>query len=135
MTKRRRCGGFLQTYVLMDVCMVADSTHVCLSPRPTLQHIGPDSGGMMFDDAIWAYWSSNLTSWPPNQKAVVLNRTNVKEPSFQTGRVGLPSVLAIPGNTKQLAMVYDGGGTRDDVSYNENCSVALAWLDLPLTPP
>jgi hypothetical protein len=98
-------------------------------------HIGPDSGGMAFDDAIWVYWSMNLTSWDPNHVAVVLNRTNVVEPSFQTGRVGLPSVLKVPGNDKQLALVYDGGGTRDDVSYNENCSIALAWLDLPLVPP
>lgn len=98
-------------------------------------HIGPDSGGMAFDDSIWAFWSSNLTSWPPAQKAVVLNRTNVVEPSFQTGRVGLPALISVPGNTRQLSMVYDGGGTRDDVSYNENCSVALAWLDLPLVPP
>ena len=111
-----------------------------MSERPTRtpfssQHIGPDSGGMEFDDAIWAYWSANLTDWPGNQKAVVLNRTNVIEPSFQTGRVGLPSVVRVPGNSRQLAMVYDGGGTRDDVSYNENCSVALAWIDLPLVPP
>lgn len=98
-------------------------------------HVGPDQHGMAFDDSIWVYWSTNLTSWPPNQRAVVLNRTNVVEPSFQTGRVGLPSVMVVPGNDKQLAMLYDGGGTPDNVSYNENCSVALAWIDRPLTPP
>lgn len=65
----------------------------------------------------------------------MLNRTNAVEPLIRAGRVGLPSVMRVPGNSKQLALVYDGGGTRDDVSYNENCSVALAWLDLPLTPP
>jgi hypothetical protein len=100
-----------------------------------LQHIGPDEGGMMFDDSIWAYWSHNLTLWPADQKAVVLNRTNVIEPSFQSGRIGLPSLLQVPGNARQLALVYDGGGTRDDVSYNENCSIALAWIDLPIMPP
>ena len=98
-------------------------------------HIGPDAQGMAFDDAIWAYWSANLTSWPLAQKAVVLNRTNVIEPSFQVGRVGLPSVLRVPGNSTHLALLYDGGGTRDGVSYNINCSVALAWLQLPLVPP
>jgi hypothetical protein len=98
-------------------------------------HVGPDAQGMAFDDSIWVYWSTNLTSWPPNQKAVVLNRTNVIEPSFQTGRVGLPSILRVPGNNTKLAMIYDGGGRRDDVSYNQNCSIALAWLTLPLVPP
>lgn len=98
-------------------------------------HIGPDAQGMMFDDAIWVYWTQNYTSWPPSNKAVVLNRTNVIEPTFQVGRVGLPSVLRIPGNSSKLALLYDGGGTRNGVSYNEDCSVALAWLDLPLTPP
>jgi hypothetical protein len=98
-------------------------------------HIGPDAQGMFFDDAIWVYWTQNLTSWPAAQKAVVLNRTNVIEPAFQVGRVGLPSVLRVPGNDQELALLYDGGGFRDDVSYNENCSVALAWLKLPLTPP
>lgn len=98
-------------------------------------HIGPDSTGVNFDDSIWVYWSNNLTYWPPNQKAVVLNRTNVIEPTFQTGRVGLPSILAIPGNTEKLAMIYDGGGDRNNVWYNQNCSIALAWLNLPLIPP
>jgi hypothetical protein len=98
-------------------------------------HIGPDATGVMFDDSIWVYWSANLTSWPAHQVAVVLNRTNVVEPSFQVGRVGLPSVMRVPGNDKQLAMIYDGGGSRGNVWYNQNCSVALAWLDLPLTPP
>jgi hypothetical protein len=97
-------------------------------------HIGPDAAGVAFDDAIWVYWSTNLTSWPANQVAVVLNRTNVVEPTFQTGRVGLPTILKVQGNDK-LALIYDGGGTRDNVAYNENCSVALAWLDLPLVPP
>jgi hypothetical protein len=98
-------------------------------------HIGPDAGGMRFDESIWVYWSSDLTSWDPANKAVVLNRTNVIEPTFQVGRVGLPSVMQVPGNDTHLFMVYDGGGTRDNVSYNENCSVALAVLRRPLEPP
>ena len=98
-------------------------------------HIGPDAEGMAFDDSIWVYWSANLTSWPADQKAILLNRTNVIEPSFQVGRIGLPSVLRVPGNDTHIAMIYDGGGTRNGVSYNINCSVALAWLQLPLTPP
>lgn len=98
-------------------------------------HIGPDAHGMAFDDSIWVYWTQNITAWPAGNKAVILNRSNVVEPSFQTGRVGLPSVLRVPGNDRQLALLYDGGGTPGGVSYNENCSVALAWLDLPLTPP
>ena len=98
-------------------------------------HVGPDATGMMFDDAIWVYWTQNLTIWPADQKAVVLNRSNVVEPSFQVGRVGLPSVLRMAGNARQLALLYDGGGSPGDVYYNENCSVALAWIDLPLTPP
>jgi hypothetical protein len=97
--------------------------------------IGLDSGGMAFDAHIVVYWSSNLTNWSPMNKATVLNQTNAIEPRIQVGRVGLPSVLRIPGNDKQLAVLYDGGGYRSDVSYNENCSVALLWIDLPLTPP
>ena len=97
--------------------------------------IDADAGGMAFDAHIVVYWSADLLSWPPAQKATVLNRTNAVEPRVRAGRVGLPSVLRVPGNDAQLALVYDGGGTRDDVSYNENCSVALLWIDLPLTPP
>ena len=97
--------------------------------------IDADAGGMAFDAHIVVYWSRDLLNWPPANKATVLNRTNAVEPLVRAGRVGLPSVMRVPGNSKQLALVYDGGGTRDDVSYNENCSVALAWLDLPLTPP
>ena len=97
--------------------------------------IGLDAGGMAYDAEIVVYWSASLTAWPPSQQAVVLNRSNVVEPSFQVGRVGLPSVLRLPGNDTHLALLYDGGGTRTGVSYNEDCSVALAWLALPLTPP
>ena len=97
--------------------------------------INEDNAGVAFDAHIVVYWSSDLLSWPPSQKATVLNRTNAVEPLIKVGRVGLPSVMRVPGNDKQLALIYDGGGTRDDVSYNENCSVALLWIDLPLTPP
>ena len=97
--------------------------------------IDDDAGGMAFDAHIVVYWSASLFSWPPAQKATVLNRTNAVEPLVRAGRVGLPSVLRVPGNDRQLALVYDGGGTREDVSYNENCSVALLWIDLPLVPP
>jgi hypothetical protein len=94
-----------------------------------------DDAGVAFDAAIVVYWTQDLLAWPPQNKAVVLNRTNVVEPSFQVGRVGLPSVLKVPGNDAQLALLYDGGGTVSNVWYNQNCSVALAWLDLPLKAP
>ena len=94
--------------------------------------IDNDAGGMAFDAHIVVYWSSNLLDWPPTNKATVLNRTNAIEPLIRAGRVGLPSVLRVPGNDQQLALVYDGGGTRDDVSYNENCSVAVSYVDLRL---
>jgi len=97
--------------------------------------IGPDASGMQFDAHIVVYWSTDLTSWSPDRKATVLNRTNAVEPLIRAGRVGLPSVMRVPGNDRQLALIYDGGGTPGDVSYNENCSVALLWIDLPLTPP
>ncbi len=106
-----------------------------LFPRPSPRlAVGPDAAGIAFDDAIWVYWSSNLTYFPPENRAVVLNRTNVITPSFQVGRIGLPTLVEVLGRP-QLAMIYDGGGYRDDVSYNENCSVALAWIDRPLVPP
>jgi hypothetical protein len=97
--------------------------------------IGLDAGGMAFDAAITVYWTSDLTEWSSARQAVVLNQSNVIEPTFQVGRIGLPSVLRVPGNDVELALLYDGGGTRGDVSYNENCSVALAWLRLPLVAP
>ena len=97
--------------------------------------IGFDAGGMAFDAAITVYWTQNLTEWSSARQAVVLNQSNVVEPSFKVGRVGLPSVLKVPGNDAELALLYDGGGTRGDVSYNERCSVALAWLKLPLQVP
>lgn len=92
-------------------------------------HIGPDANGINFDDSVWVYWSPSLTTWNESNKAVVLNRTNTQ---FGTGRVGLPSVLRVQN---RLAVLYDGGGTPDNVFYNLNCSVALAWIELPLQPP
>jgi hypothetical protein len=97
--------------------------------------IDADEHGMAFDAHIVVYWTANLLSWDPAQKATILNRTNAIEPLIRVGRVGLPSVLKVPGNDQQLALIYDGGGTAGDVSYHENCSVALLWIDLPLQPP
>lgn len=88
-------------------------------------HIGVDKHE--YTDAIWVYWSKDLNRWAPENKAVVLDGRNC---SWSTKCIGLPSVVPCG---KRLAVFYDAPG--GDSTSHMNRDVALAWLDLPLSPP
>ncbi len=95
-------------------------------------HVGLENG-LEYTDAIWVYWSKDLTRWDRDHKAVVLDRTNCK---WSKHIIGLPSVVR-SGN--RLAIFYDGndaaempaGGVKSHMARD----VGLAWLELPLLPP
>jgi predicted GH43/DUF377 family glycosyl hydrolase len=89
-------------------------------------HIALDSFGE-YTDAIWVYWTRDLDHWDPQDKAVVLDRTNC---AWSPYVVGLPSVVPLGD---RLAVFYDGR-SAPDVSHMGR-DVGLAWLDLPLRPP
>jgi len=70
------------------------------------------------------YWSSDLTRWNPEHKAVVLDHQNC---TWSPNIVGLPSVVKIGS---RLALYYDGY-TGEDLWHMER-DIGLAWLDLPI---
>lgn len=90
-------------------------------------HIGIKKAGEEFTDAIWVYWSSDLDSWDPENKAVVLDGNNC---SWSQTCIGLPSVVQV-GN--RLALFYDAPGGNKTSHMKRN--VGLAWLELPLKVP
>jgi len=89
-------------------------------------HIGVDDRGE-YTDAVWVYWSRDLTHWDARNKAVVLDRKNC---TWSKSCIGLPSVVK---SGKRLAVLYDAPGD-DSVSHMQR-DVGLAWLDLPLVAP
>ncbi|MGF1662401.1 MAG: hypothetical protein ACFCVG_07995 [Kineosporiaceae bacterium] len=90
-------------------------------------HVGIDRTGAEYTDAVWVYWSDDLTRWDPDDKAVVLDGSTC---SWSPRVVGLPSVQPVGD---RLALYYDGlatGGTG-----HTGRDIGLAWLDLPLRVP
>jgi predicted GH43/DUF377 family glycosyl hydrolase len=90
-------------------------------------HIGIDTAGGEYTDAIWAYWSKDLNQWDPENKAVVLDGRNC---SWSEKCIGLPSVVQ---SGSRLALFYDAPGGTSTSHMKRH--VGLAWLDLPLSPP
>ncbi len=89
-------------------------------------------GSLEYTDAIWVYWSRDLTRWNRDHKAVVLDRKNCK---WSKHIIGLPSVVKAGS---RLAVFYDGNGSAKmpgGVKSHMGRDVGLAWLDLPLIPP
>jgi predicted GH43/DUF377 family glycosyl hydrolase len=94
-------------------------------------HVGTRDG-MEYTDAIWVYWSKDLTRWNPAHKAVVLDGSNCR---WSKHIIGLPSVVQV-GN--RLAIFYDGQSAAQippGVKSHMNRDIGLAWLALPLVPP
>jgi predicted GH43/DUF377 family glycosyl hydrolase len=88
-------------------------------------HIGFDKDGE-YTESIWVYWSANLNRWNPEQRAVVLDKTNCK----WTGRcIGMPSVVLVG---RRLALFYDASRSQ---SGNMQRDIGLAWIDVPLKLP
>jgi hypothetical protein len=94
-------------------------------------HVGVEDG-LEYTDAIWVYWTRDITRWNRDHKAVVLDRANCK---WSKHIIGLPSVVKI-GDL--LAIFYDGNGAEKmpgGVKSHMDRDVGVAWLDLPLIPP
>jgi len=94
-------------------------------------HVGLKDG-LEYTDAVWVYWSRELTRWNPAHKAVVLDSRNCK---WSKQIIGLPSVVRYNG---RLALFYDGNSEARmpaGVKSHMNRDIGLAWLDLPLVPP
>lgn len=88
-------------------------------------HIGLE--GHEYTDAVWVYWTKDLTRWNASDKAVVLDGRNC---TWSRKCIGLPSVVQVGA---RLALIYDAPG-GDSKSHMKR-DVGLAWLDLPLAPP
>jgi len=94
-------------------------------------HVGLKDG-LEYTDAIWVYWSKDITKWDPANKAVVLDSRNCKWSQYI---VGLPSVVQ-DGN--RLAIFYDGNEASEippGVKSHMNRDIGLAYLKLPLILP
>lgn len=88
-------------------------------------HVGLQGGE--YTDAVWVYWSKDLTKWDPRHKAVVLDGMNC---SWSETIIGLPSVVKVGD---RLALFYDGREDPRDRGHMRR-HIGLAWLDLPLEP-
>jgi hypothetical protein len=90
-------------------------------------HIGITPDGEEYTDAIWVYWSKDVTRWNAADKAVVLDPNNC---TWSKRVIGLPSVVADGG---RLFIYYDGLATTEI----DHCGrdIGLAWLPLPLQVP
>jgi predicted GH43/DUF377 family glycosyl hydrolase len=89
-------------------------------------HVGTDAGGE-YTDAVWVYWSDDVTRWDARNKAVVLDGTNC---TWSKKVVGLPSVMK---KDNRLAILYDGAPGESTSHVGRD--VGLAWLDLPIKVP
>jgi hypothetical protein len=91
-------------------------------------HVGiTPTDGEEYTDAIWVYWSKDVTRWNPAEKAVVLGPGNC---TWSKRVIGLPSVVA---DGHRLLIYYDG--LAGDGIDHCNRDIGLAWLPLPLSVP
>jgi predicted GH43/DUF377 family glycosyl hydrolase len=88
-------------------------------------HIGLE--GFEYTDAVWVYWSKDLNTWNPADKAVVLDGRNC---GWSKKCIGLPSVVKVKD---KLAILYDAPGGESKSHMGRD--IGLAWLGLPLRPP
>jgi len=88
-------------------------------------HIGIDQEE--YTDAVWVYWSKDLNTWDPKDKAVVLDGRNC---SWSKKCIGLPSVIPVG---RRLALFYDAPGGNSTGHMKRD--VGLAWLEAPLSIP
>lgn len=81
-----------------------------------------------YTNACWVYWTTDVESWDPNNKAVVLDSSNC---TWAKGAIGMPTVVKV--DDTRLALVYDGCEGTDTSHLNRK--IGLAYLNLPLVPP
>jgi len=90
-------------------------------------HVGINTSGGEYTDAVWVYWSLDLNHWDTSHKAIVLDSVNC---TWSKGVIGMPSVIRA-GN--RLALLYDGYEGYSTGHMKRD--IGLAWLTLPLTIP
>ncbi len=88
-------------------------------------HVGI-GGGTEYTDGIWVYWTTDLNTWNPANKAVVLDGSNC---TWSSNCIGMPSVTVVGD---KLYIFYDApGGTSTSHMLR---SLGKATLQLPLDP-
>jgi len=87
-------------------------------------HIGLDGGE--YTDGVWVYWTKDLNSWNPANKAVVLDGSNC---TWSSKCIGMPSVVVVGD---KLSIFYDAPG-GSSTSHMQR-SLGKATLQLPLEP-
>ena len=88
-------------------------------------HIGLD-GQDEYTESIWVYWSRDLNHWNPENRAVVLDRSNCR---WAKRSIGMPSVVR---RGAKLALFYDSSAANGGNMWRD---IGLAWLSLPLKAP
>jgi predicted GH43/DUF377 family glycosyl hydrolase len=91
-------------------------------------HVGITPQDGEYTDAIWVYWSKDLTRWDRDCKAVVLDGSNC---TWSRCVIGLPSV--VPQNDR-LLIYYDELSEEGSTSHIGR-DIGLATLPLPLRGP
>jgi len=94
-------------------------------------HVGVENR-LEYADAIWVYWTTDITRWNGDHKAVVLDRANCK---WSKHIIGLPSVVKVGS---RLAIFYDGNNSAQmpgGVKSHMDRDIGLAWINLPIIPP
>jgi len=85
-------------------------------------HIGIDGGE--YTDGVWVYWTTDLNTWDPANKAVVLDGSNC---TWSSKSIGMPSVTVVGD---KLYIFYDAPGGAS-TSHMQR-SLGMATLQLPL---
>jgi predicted GH43/DUF377 family glycosyl hydrolase len=90
-------------------------------------HVGINSSGIEYTDAVWVFWTKDLNKWDSLNSAVVLDSSNCK---WSKGVIGMPTVIRC-GN--KLALLYDGFEGHGIGHMQRN--IGLAWIFLPIKTP
>lgn len=99
-----------------------------------VNHVGIDSVIGEYTDAVWVYWTKDYNNWQPENRAVVLDSSNVH---WTKKIIGLPSVIKV-GN--RLAIFYDGQSVAPVkgagwTQYHMKRDIGISWLNLPIETP
>lgn len=81
--------------------------------------------GNAYTDAVWVYWSKDLTRWDPECRAVVVD---AGVSTWAKGAIGMPSVARLDADT--LALLYDG--VKGEGTGHLHRHIGLAKIRLPL---
>ncbi|MBW7460235.1 hypothetical protein K0U00_39850, partial [Paenibacillus sepulcri] len=96
-----------------------------------VNHVGRDEAGNEFTEAVWVYWSRSVTEWDPEDKAIVLDASNIP---WVKQAVGLPACLVVGS---KLWIGFDA--CKESVNSanigNAHRDIGMCSFDLPLRAP